>query len=398
VTVEKRFTRAEWNAFRNGPPPEDVTFEAVEYDPDRHGQPPDEENGNRPAERALVLEVQSVAEIVAALDAAPRTDWLLRAVWPADAYGVLAAVDKAGKSLLGLDLAVSVASGTPWLGVYDVDRPGPVLIFYGEGSHRRVIRRLRAICEPRGVELGHLPIRLSTRVPHLTSREHLDAVTAEVTGHTPVLVILDPLYLAARGAKGSDLYAMGETLEGVQHVCDGVGAALLVVTHFTKGGNGRGAQRITGVGPGAWGRVLITAHVEHRHTEPDTRATIAVLGLDFIGDEIPDSALRIRRRVWADDPDDLDSRLHYDVEVVQDEPPTDPGLEGLSPSAQRILALLRSTERDQSTVKELGDDLAAEGRPLKKRTIQTALGALAEMQLADSTGDGPGLAARWWAT
>jgi hypothetical protein len=34
-----------------------------------------------------------------------------------------------------------------------------------------------------------------------------------------VLTTIDPFYLSARGANGADLYAMGETLESIQMIC-----------------------------------------------------------------------------------------------------------------------------------------------------------------------------------
>ena len=43
------------------------------------------------------------------MDAEPMLDcgWLIRGLWPADAYGIIAAESKAGKTWLALDLAVS---------------------------------------------------------------------------------------------------------------------------------------------------------------------------------------------------------------------------------------------------------------------------------------------------
>ena len=63
-----------------------------------------------------------------------------------------------------------------------------------------------------------LPIRICLRVPHLTSEAALALVEDEITKTRPVLVVIDPLYLAARGARGSDLYEMGAHLEGIQIV------------------------------------------------------------------------------------------------------------------------------------------------------------------------------------
>jgi len=339
-----------------------------------------------------VLAISSLLDVAARVDAAADPGWLFESVWPADAYGIAAAEDKAGKTWAGLDAAVSVASGSPWMGQFACALPGSVLAFLGEGGERKMVRRLRAIGRGRGLTVESLPIRLCFRVPHLTNEDHLFAIAVELAAHPARLVIVDPLYLAAKGARGSDLYEMGATLERVQHVVQAAGAALIVVTHWNKTGEGRGAKRITGVGPGAWGRVLATAAVEHRVTEAGG-ATAVTLAWEFMGDEIPETELRIRRKVWADDPADLSSRLHYEVERLVDvqAPPAD----GMRPATRRVLAVLQITAT-ALTVREIGDDLArdATGIPLKARTIQTSLKELEEAGLAKSEG-GMGGAYLW---
>jgi AAA domain len=340
------------------------------------------------------LVIMGAREIATQLESEPPPRWLARPVWPADAYGIIAAEDKAGKTWSFLDLLVSIAYDVPWMGLYPCEQSGPVLGFLGEGGRRKMLRRLRAICEAKGVEYDDR-IRLCFRAPHLTDKEHLAEVRAELQEHRPVFTGIDPLYLAARGARGSDLYEMGAHLEDVQHACQDANSALAVVTHYKKTGDDTGFKRITGVGPGAWGRVLATADVAHRRTEPD-RSTIVVLAWQFRGDEIPDTDIRIRRRVWADNPDDLASPLHYTIETVDDDTPgaTD---DGLSPSTQRVLAALRGADGSTS-VKRIGDTCADQGHPLKARTIQTALKTLTDLGLADGGADSPGIAGLWWAT
>ena len=206
-------------------------------------------------------------------------------------------------------------------------------------------------------------------------------------------MLLDPLYLAAGGGKGKDLYAMGESLQAIQAICQQASAALVVCTHWNRGGEGTGPGRFTGVGPGAWGRVLGSAAVEQRHADPDGRSTVTLLW-EFAGGEIPETRFRMRRRVWADDASDLGSAMHYEVEI------TDEGLEAipddLSPSQDRVLAGLK--DGGNETVLSIGDAVAKDGRgkPLKKRTIQSALSVLLEKRLVDgSTEEGkPG---EWWA-
>jgi hypothetical protein len=169
----------------------------------------------------------------------------------------------------------------------------------------------------------------------------------------------------------------------------------VVVTHWNKTGEGRGHRRISGVGPGAWGRVLCSAAVAHRTTSPDGTSTV-VLAFEVIGGELADTAFRVRRRVWATNPADLASPLHYAVEVLADDPPDDQADE--PPGARQwLLAALRAGGPHQ-TVKQLGDATAAQGHPLRKRTIQEALAELEERGLVVGTEPAPGLPRYWSAT
>jgi hypothetical protein len=344
------------------------------------------------------LLVEDLGAVLDRVDHAGPPGWLVQGLWPADAYGVLAAEDKAGKTWAILDLAVSVAAGRPWLGAFPCPQAGRVLVFLGEGDQRAMVRRLRAICAHKGLAVEELAarIRLCFRVPRLTSGQDLAAVGAELAAAPAALVILDPLYLAVGTAgAGADLYAMGTVLSAIQGVCQHAGAALVVVTHWNKTGEGRGAKRISGVGPGAWGRVLASAAVAHRNTSPDGASTV-VLAFEVVGGELADTAFRVRRRIRAQDPADLASPLHYTVEVLADDPPDDQADE--PPGARHwLLAALRSGGPHQ-TVKQLGDATAAQGHPLRKRTIQEALAELEERGLVVGTEQAPGLPRYWSAT
>jgi hypothetical protein len=346
------------------------------------------------------LVVEDLADVLARVDAAGPPAWLVDELWPRDAYGVFAAEDKAGKTWAILDLALSVATGHPWLGHFACPPSGRVLIFLGEGGDRAMVRRLRAIAAHKRLDLAELAahglVRLCFRVPKLTSGAELELIATELADRPAALVILDPLYLAVgTGGAGADLYAMGAILAGIQGVCQHAGAALVVVTHWNKTGEGRGARRITGVGPGAWGRVLASAGVAHRASGPDGTSTV-VLAVEVVGGEIPDQSFRVRRQVRAADPGDLASPLHYHVEVLDDADPDNPTA-GLSPSRRLVLAALQAGGPMQ-TVKQLGDYTAARGHPLKPRTIQEALGELEAAALAEGSEAVSGLARYWSAT
>lgn len=142
---------------------------------------------------------------------------------------------------------------------------------------------------------------------------------------------------------------------------------------------------MTGVGPGEWGRVLVSISVLSKNTDGATKRTDVVLDWEFEGDEIPDIDLRVRRRVWSEDPDSLESPMHYEIEQLEsDVPPPDDSRPGMRPSAARILAILESAD-SAMTVQHIGDELVQDhnGGPLKKRTIQAALEELETMGLAE---------------
>lgn len=345
--------------------------------------------GSTPAEDApppAILEFISAAQLADEVDNTPPAGFLFNPLWPADAYGVLAAEKKAGKTWISLDMVVSAASGTPWLGIYEVERAGPVLVFLGEGGKRKMLRRLRAIGEDRGVDIAELPITFCFRVPHLTNEEHRAEIRRQIEREAPVLVVIDPLYLAARGAKGASLYDMGEVLEAVQILCQRHEAALCIIHHWNQTGTGRSADRMSGAGPAEWGRVLASVSVNHRRTDPDTKASTVTLDIEFTGDEIPDTEVRIRRHVWTDNPDDLDSPMHYCVDQLEAVAKADPD-DTLTPAARRVLAVLKATDAELNT-SDIGDRLAVDNTGLKcltQRTIQAALTSLKDAGHAQIT-------------
>jgi hypothetical protein len=347
------------------------------------------------------IKVEDLRTVLQRVDSAPDPAYLIRGLMAEGDHGMLAAEFKAGKTWAVTDLAVSVASGTPWLGRFEIDSRGPVLLFAGEGGERKIARRFRAICESRDLDAEVMPIRVCTRVPHLSDDAAMVLVEDEIEQHRPVLVIIDPLYLAARGAKSSDLFAMGEVLEAAQSVCQRYGAALLITHHWNKTGEGKGAKRNSGAGTDAWGRLLISISKISIIEDPATGGTVAVLEFEFQGDEIAESSVLIRRRVWADDRDSLTSPMHYEVEPFESSSIiSDPRLSGLTPAAARVLEILE-TDGAVLTVRDIGDRMAQlqDGRSvLKPRTIQDALARLSKTDKVSEVDATVGGAGHWKAS
>ena len=97
-----------------------------------------------------VLPVVRVAELPSD-ELAER--WLVEQLWCAHSVGVIGGAPKCAKTWLGLDMALSVATGTPCLGKYAVPEPGPVLVYLAEDALRAVRERIEGMARHRGLDL-----------------------------------------------------------------------------------------------------------------------------------------------------------------------------------------------------------------------------------------------------
>jgi hypothetical protein len=167
--------------------------------------------------------------------------WLVDTLWARAAVGVLGGAPKCCKSWLALDLAVSVASGTPCLGAFDVDDPGPVLLYMAEDAAPVVKARLSGICRARQLELASVPIHVIT-VPVLRLDRGRDQARLRdaVRRLAPRLLVLDPFVRLHRIDENDagEVSALLGYLRTLQRQHD---VAVLVVHHARKNG-GAGAQ------------------------------------------------------------------------------------------------------------------------------------------------------------
>lgn len=120
--------------------------------------------------------------------------WLVEQLWCARSVGVIGGAPKSAKTWLGLDMALSVATGTPCLGKYAVPEPGPVLIYLAEDALPVVRQRVDGMARHRGLDLARLEIHVITapvlRLDRGPDRMRLLETTRRLR---PRLLLLDPL-------------------------------------------------------------------------------------------------------------------------------------------------------------------------------------------------------------
>jgi len=124
----------------------------------------------------------------------PEDLWLIESIWTACAVGVIGGAPKCCKSWFGLDMAVSVATGTPFLGRFVVKQPGPVLVFLAEDSLPAVRARIQALCTERNLDIDQLDLFVITASTlRLDLTEDQQRLKATLAFLNPRLLLLDPL-------------------------------------------------------------------------------------------------------------------------------------------------------------------------------------------------------------
>ncbi|MCZ6714155.1 MAG: AAA family ATPase [Deltaproteobacteria bacterium] len=217
------------------------------------------------------LPVCRVAELEASEDK-PR--WLVESLWSHQAVGFLAGHPKLGKTWLALDLALSVATGTPCLDTFAVAEPGEVLIYLAEDPPMMVRQRLAGLCRHRGLDLDtvavHVITATSLRLDLENDRRRLEEVVQRLK---PRLLVLDPLVRLHRRDENHS-GEISELLSFLRELQRAHALAVLVVHHMRKGGARCAGQALRGTGDlHAWidsalylqaGRGAIVLSTEHR--------------------------------------------------------------------------------------------------------------------------------------
>jgi hypothetical protein len=181
--------------------------------------------------------------------------WLVTGLWAEEAVGIVGGEPKCCKSFLALDLAVSVAAGTPCLRRFPVNRAGRVLLYAAEDALHVVRRRLEGICAAAGLALRDLDVQVITaptvRLDLEADRASLDETVAKLR---PRLLVLDPFVRLHR----IDENASGEVaplLAYLRELQRRHGVAVALVHHAKKGGGrARAGQALRGSSEfHAWG-------------------------------------------------------------------------------------------------------------------------------------------------
>lgn len=272
------------------------------------------------------LRVQRIGDINRAVTG--QKPWLVRSLWASSAVGVLGGPPKCGKTWLGLDLAISVASGTPCLDTFPVDNPGRTMLYLAEDSLHTARQRIEGICLHRGLDIQSLDLFLITEPALRIDREgDLHKLSAALTQLNPRLLVLDPFVRLHRRDENSsaEVSALLGDLRLLQRTHN---LAIVLVHHARKNGRGSHGQALRGSSDfHAWGDC--NAYLNQR-------ANVLMLSLEQrFHRPIDPLALRIASR-----PDGSCTHLQI-VDAMRDAPAPDPS----KTTADAVLTQLGATPK-----------------------------------------------------
>ena len=197
-----------------------------------------------------------------------KPSWLVESIWSDHAHGVLAGEAKTFKSVIATDLAVSVASGTPFLNHFPIPYSGPVLYIQEENDEGEVQDRLRRIATSR--DLIRMPtyderedalvFPANPQVPlyvynntgfNLTDEEDIEWLAKECEELDPALIILDPFYLMTPGVDENAQVQVTPVLQALLDLKQRYDVGILIIHHYRKQNTmspSHGAARMSGTG------------------------------------------------------------------------------------------------------------------------------------------------------
>ena len=240
--------------------------------------------------------------------------WLIDKLWARAGVGILGGAPKCCKSWLALDIALSVATDTPALDVFDVEDPGAVLLYMAEDAAAVVKQRLLGLCAHRHRVLDDVPLHVITAPALRLDRERdqrrlRDAASA----CAPRLLLLDP-FVRLHRIDENDAGEVAALLGYLRELQRELNLAVLVVHHARKNGSaGQPGQSLRGSGDlHAWGdsnlyvrraKDALTLSIEHRAAaSPDP------IALALVDDGNPHIAV-VAAPNHDDGADDLDARV-----------------------------------------------------------------------------------------
>jgi len=169
-----------------------------------------------------------------------KNDWIVENVLLANQPCVIGGASKTLKTSIGLDLAVSIASGTKFLNRYKGHK-NKVLFLSGESGKAAVKNTIQSIVKDRGLtnELRGW-LFLEFQLPMLSNQASISTIRRKLVKNQIRVLFIDPLYLClttSSNLQATNIFDMGKALIGITLACQEASCTLILIHHFNRVGN-----------------------------------------------------------------------------------------------------------------------------------------------------------------
>jgi replicative DNA helicase len=170
------------------------------------------------------------------LDARHR--WLIKHVLVRDQPVLLGGPKKSLKTSVMLDAAISLGSGRPFLGKFEVPERVRVAVLSGESGQVTIRETALRIARAKGVSLAACDVLWGFDLPRLGVDEDLTALSAGLRDNGVGVVFIDPAYLCLLAGtpdlQANNMFQVGPLLLRLAKLCREAGTTLVLVHHTTK--------------------------------------------------------------------------------------------------------------------------------------------------------------------
>lgn len=358
----------QWNE-KNYPPLPDhevaATVESVYKTAHRRGIAPQSQSRDSGTGQASTspFNVVNIREYMAH-HGSSQVSWLVQDWLPEATIGFVVAPPGSFKTWLTFDMAVSVATGTPFLGEYPVQRTGPVLIIQQEDFHGDIAQRLAIILQSRlglraeATEDDRFEVGVPPEIPiyihpdrnlRFADQVVMDALELQIRELRPALVVLDPLYSAAM----TDDYMTksAEQMLRLKIMRDRYGCSFLVAHHTTKYADNMERSRL-------WGSQFLNALLETGwQVKRSENGSSIIVRRHFKVAKNPAEDVRVEFDIDADNPP-----YRYMANIFTGTETVENGTDLNS----KILDLLSNSEKPM-TINEIADALGVHRSTISRR-------------------------------
>ena len=191
--------------------------------------------------------------------------WLIEDWWTMGSHGIIAGLPKSYKSLVTTDMALSVATGRPFMNMFEVNEKGvgPTLIVQVENSPALLKDRVVKMAYNKGllngasnIDDGTLSVTFPAKVPmffyndfafDMTDESCRQAIETIIATEGIRLVVFDPLYLMMGSVDENSANEIRPILSWLLQLRNHYDVALIVVHHWGKGSSDKKGRKQGGV-------------------------------------------------------------------------------------------------------------------------------------------------------